>query len=298
MELRADGAAVAAPAKINATLDVLGRRPDGYHELRSVVLPLALHDDVSVSLAGDPGISVEIVPDGVDCSKIGPPEDNLCAKAARAFFRRFGAGAGDPSLAIRVVKRIPLGGGMGGGSADAAAVLRALAALVPRRGWSESIPLSSLAETGAEVGSDVPALVFGGAVLMEGRGERVSRAAGFDRPVDLLLANPGTHVSTAAVFRALDAAGIPRERRRSPSRLFGAALSNDLEEVVFGLYPEVADVAARLKRAGAEDVLMTGSGATVFATAESPAAAAALAAALPAGCWRAVTRTAPAQVAE
>lgn len=293
MEPCADGVAVAAHAKINATLDVLGRRPDGYHELRSVVLPLALHDDVVVAPGERPGISVETVPDGVDCSMIGPPETNLCAKAVRAFFRRFGADAAvEPSLAIRVVKRIPLGGGMGGGSADAAAVLRALAATLPQEGGG-AIPLAALAEVGAEVGSDVPALVFGGAVLMEGRGERVSRAAGFDRPVDLLLANPGTHVSTAAVFHAIDAAGMPTARRRTPSRLFGVALSNDLEEVVFGLYPEVADIAARLKTAGAEDVLMTGSGATVFATAESPAAAAALAAALPAGCWRAVTRTLP-----
>ena len=300
---------VAAHAKINATLDLLGRRPDGYHALRSVVIPVALHDDVEVALlpgAGpapdaSPAIRVEIAADGVDCSRIGPPGDNLCAKAAAAFLRRFAAfaaAARGAALRIRVVKRIPLGGGLGGGSADAAATLVALAALA-----GGGIGRDDLVALAAEVGSDVPALVCGGAVLMEGRGEKVTPLPGLFAPFDLLLANPGVHVSTAAAFRAFD------ERALTPAPIsskivlsrncgrtlpgFAAMLSNGLEDAVFALHPEVARIAARLREAGAAGVSMTGSGATVFALAASREDAGALAGALPAGCWHAVSRTVP-----
>ena len=311
---------IEAHAKINVTLDVLGVRPDGYHDLSSVVMPVALHDDVVVSAiaggtsAAEPSVIVEVVPEGVDISRLGPPDRNLCVKAAQAYFKAMsatGAHRLPPRLDVRVVKRIPLGGGLGGGSADAAAVLAALDWMAARGAFGAGAkPLGEerLVAVAAEVGSDVPALFLGGATLMEGRGERVRRLPGVFGTFDILLANPGIHVSTPEAFRALDA--LPRDgemltkTRFSDNILtsrncgktlpgFAAMLSNGLEKAVFGLHPEIARLAARLRDAGARGVLMSGSGATVFALAASPSEANALAGVLPAGCWSAVSQTVP-----
>ena len=190
---------VEAYAKVNLTLEVLGLRSDGYHDLRSVVLPTTLAD------------TIELEPADAVSSDSGIPGD-LCVKAAEAL----GVGA-----RIRVSKRIPAGGGLGGGSADAAAVLVALNSLY---GLGHSP--AHLAEIGAEVGSDVPALVLAhclrAPVLMEGRGERVSPLPAM--PLDLALAFPGVHSSTREVFSRWRptpsaAATSPRSPPRSPTTL-------------------------------------------------------------------------------
>lgn len=320
-------ASLQANAKVNLTLDLLGLRRDGYHELRSVVAPVELHDDVSVfipdSAAGglpalpetwkggtpwsrvEPGVEgvpvifVATVPDGVDCSGIGPAADNLCAKAVRQFFRRLPPGSrfrrrAGP-VAVGIVKRIPLGGGLGGGSADAAATLRALNGLA----GVEALDGGTLAEVGADVGSDVPALLDGGVVLMEGRGERVTPLDVRFRPLAVLLANCGTHVSTGRAYaesdRCRDAgegcarAAFPNGPDVGIGELAGV-MRNDLEAPVFSLCPEVAETAKRLRDAGARAVMMSGSGATVLALAEDEAEAAAFAGALDGRWWRCVTR--------
>ena len=270
---------VEAYAKVNFTLDVYGTRPDGYHALRSVVMPISLADMLEIEATGDGSITSDT---GYD--------DDLCVKAARVLRSQIsnlksqisdigvqksdlGAKVG---VSIRVTKRIPAGGGLGGGSADAAAVLRALNEL-----WELELPLPELAEIGAQVGSDVPALVLGGAVLMEGRGERVSRIGSSieqsnnqnNRTINLVLVNPGVHSSTKDVYAMC---GAREKDAPSPTDAMIAALktgdlaqiaaatSNDLQAPAVKLHPEIADALTSLRTAGATGVTMSGSGSCVF----------------------------------
>ena len=152
---------VEANAKVNFTLEVFGRRTDGYHALRSVVMPISLSDTLDIEVSDDGEITSDA---GYD--------DDLCVKAARVLrnVRMFESSSVRMLGArISVKKRIPAGGGLGGGSADAAAVLRALNEL-----WGIGLSREALAEIGAQVGSDVPSLVFNAPVVMEGRGEKIS----------------------------------------------------------------------------------------------------------------------------
>jgi len=232
---------IEAHAKVNLTLKVLGVRPDGYHDLQSVVLPVPLHDDVILEPADD--VTVEMPGDL-------PPARNLAWTAAQALRRATGCAKG---VRIAIVKRIPAGAGLGGGSADAAAVLNGLNAL-----WGLGLPKGRLCEIAAEVGSDVPALVLGGPVLMEGRGERVtplaeSPLAGFPLPdlSRLVLRTPPVFVSTPEVFRAF----------REEDRGLGA---NDLQPAACRLHPEIAVALAALEGEGCTGVMMSGSGSSVF----------------------------------
>ena len=148
-------------AKVNLTLDVLGKRPDGYHDLQSVMQTISIRDDVELDI--DTG-----KPWTLSCSAEGIPEDdrNLAWKAAKVFCDKLGK---DPNgLSIRITKRIPSGAGLGGGSADAAAVLRAL-----NRFYDSPLSVFALAELGAQVGSDVPFCTLTGTAMVEGRGERL-----------------------------------------------------------------------------------------------------------------------------
>ena len=229
-----------AHAKINWTLQILGKRPDGYHELRSIVLPIALHDDITVR-KGE-GITV------AGCDGI-PLEKNLVYIAATALAKR--AGVVDPAAAITVKKRIPAGAGLGGGSADAAATIRALDAF-----WQLNLPDEILLEVAAGVGSDVPALLMGCPVMMEGRGERVRRLTAAElesvpKAEDIVLLTPPVFSSTAAVYR---------EHRHEDDGLG----RNDLESAALRLYPAIADALAELKARGLADVAMSGSGGAVY----------------------------------
>jgi len=236
---------VDAPAKVNFTLEVFGKRPDGYHALRSVVVPISLADM----------LDIETTDDGSITSDTGFSDD-LCVKSARALRNalpttnyqlpsRIGA-------RIRVTKRIPVGGGLGGGSADAAATLRALNEL-----WQLGRTPEELAEIGAAVGSDVPALVFAQhyrrPVLMEGRGEKVTLLYTYTSPLHLVLSNPGIPVSTPEVYRLC-----------TPRTEPAAGKVNDLQEPAVRRHPEIGEVLTALKAAGATDVMMSGSGATCF----------------------------------
>ena len=270
---------IEAYAKVNFTLEVLGVRSDGYHALRSVVVPVSLSDTLEIaeaeSLSTDTGYA-----------------DDLILKAARALDAS-APGARPRGASFRVAKRIPAGGGLGGGSADAAAALIALNAM-----WDLGCTRERLAEIGALVGSDVPALVLahppcaadrvparGGAVLMEGRGEKVSPlfpAAGALAAYDLVLANPGVHASTPGVFgrcpsrpadapSALDAM-VAALRTGEVGRI-ASALANDMEGAALALYPAIGRAFAALESAGLRSPRMSGSGATAYALAQSRAAA-------------------------
>ena len=239
---------IEALAKINLTLEVFGLRPDGYHGLRSVVMPISLGDELEIedalALTSDTGYS-----------------DDLCLKAAKVLEPTRGA-------AIHVEKHIPAGGGLGGGSADAAATLLALNDV-----WGLMHTRAELVELAAQVGSDVPALVHGGAVVMEGRGEKV-RPLETVRPFDLVLVNPGVHTSTAAVYReatsrteidSLVLGNMLSALAAGDRARIAAALQNDLTAPAVRLHPEIGALLAELR--ATEEVLgasMTGSGSTVF----------------------------------
>ena len=235
---------IAAHAKINLTLEVLGTRPDGYHDLRSIVAAIPLHDDVELLDAPPGEVTAEMTGDGMEVPFV-PNEKNLAVRAARALIAATGTARG---VHIRIVKRIPAGAGLGGGSADAAAVLNGLYDL-----WDLGLPKERLCDIGATVGSDVPALVLGGVVLMEGRGERVKRIDGFELPPfeRFVLRVPGVHASTPAVyaeFREEDCGKGP----------------NDLQPAACRLYPKIAEVVAQMEDEGLENVRMSGSGSAVF----------------------------------
>ena len=249
-------------AKVNLSLEVYAKRPDGYHDLRSVVLPVALSDTVDVEVRGD----------GLVTTDTAYGENDLAVKAALAL-RESASVSASRGADIRIRKRIFAGGGLGGGSADAAAVLRALNVL-----WGAGMPVEELAAVGARVGSDVPALVlaqhFLRPVLMEGRGEKVAVAGldvlqGFGIGDSMVLANPGVHSSTAEVY----ARCVPRRGRP-------AGPVNDLQEAACAMHPGIAAALSALSAAGASGVMMSGSGATVFGFAESECEAAKIAAAM------------------
>lgn len=238
---------VEAFAKVNLSIEVLGRRPDGYHEIRSVVLPISLSDTLTLSDAAE-GVFVSDSPYG---------ESDLAVRAAKAL----AAGVVRRGVSISVVKRIPEGGGLGGGSADAAATLLALNEM-----WNLVKTPVELAMIGSSVGSDVPSLVlaqhFRRPVMMEGRGERV-RVLGDEEIAALgigtfvVLANPGIKSSTAEVYA-----------RCRPETYAGLWRVNDLQKPACELHPEIATLVDALSSAGAYRAMMSGSGATVFGFAE------------------------------
>lgn len=249
---RAATMTVQANAKVNLTLEVYAKRSDGYHALRSLVAPISLADTLEIERTGDGQIT----------SDTGFSDD-LCVKAAQVLCAlRSGPCASDEGVRIHVEKRIPVGGGLGGGSADAAATLRALNVL-----WQLGKASEELAEIGAAVGSDVPALVlaqhYRRTVLMEGRGEKVSLCPRTDvSAMHLVLANPGLSVSTAEIYRLC-------EPRTTPA----ADFVNDLQGPAVRRHPEIACTLEALSAAGATNVMMSGSGATCFGFVSDAAAA-------------------------
>ncbi len=252
-----DRVALSSPSKINLFLEVLGRRDDGYHEIRSIVVLTELCDTVILERR-DHGISVSSSDPQVPA---GP--DNLCHRAAELLLRRCGVDAG---LRIRIEKRIPIAGGMGGGSSNAAATLWGLNLLLDLA-W----PREELMCLGAEVGSDVPLFFCKSAAYVSGRGERVEELAAL-APRWLVIANPGIEISAASVYRRLRLP-LTSEKASIKIRVLvasgqeEAALSrcfNRLEEVVLDAYPAVAALKRNLSLLGASPVLVSGSGSTVF----------------------------------
>lgn len=283
---------VEAPAKINLTLELLGTRPDGYHELRSVVLPISLCERVEASPREDGRITCSTTLDGVPFFDMGsvPPGANLAEKAARALRERTRCALGAD---LRMVKRVPVGAGLGGGSADAAGALHAL-----NRLWGLGLSAEELAEIGATFASDVPAMALGGAVLMEGRGERVRRLAMPDDapPIWFVLAFCGEPISTREVYGTCpDVAEAPEGTTaamaaavaRGDAEAVARNVFNGLQATVFARHPRTAAIAAALSDAGALATLLSGSGGTVYGIARDEAHARVIAEALPADLWHA-----------
>ena len=233
-----------APAKLNLTLSITGRRPDGYHLLESVFRFIDLADTIELAVRDDGLIVHETPIPGVE------PEADLTVRAARLLQAASGTALG---ASIRVHKRIPMGGGLGGGSSDAATVLMALNHL-----WRTGLSRQALQDLGLQLGADVPVFVFGQAAFATGVGEELTPC---DVPdVWYVVLDPGVHVPTAKIF------SHERLTRNSPLSIMRTLLTtqrkNDMQSVVCEMFPEVAECLKKLSRYGS--ALMTGSGGCVF----------------------------------
>ena len=249
-----------AYAKVNLTLDVLGKREDGYHDLKSVMQTISLRDDIEIDVGtGKPWV--------LRCDKEGIPcdERNLAWKAAKVYCD---AMKKDPEgLEIRITKRIPSEAGLGGGSADAAAVLRAL-----NNHYGNPLSILALAELGAQVGSDVPFCVVGGTVMCEGRGERLRKLP--DMPDCIfVVVKPDFSISTPALYRRIDEKIIANrpDRQAMESALLAGDLSkvaqnlcNVFDPVVTEEHLELNYLKSIFYSYGAVGYQMTGSGSAVY----------------------------------
>ena len=245
MERSAQEPAFPAPAKLNLDLRITGRRADGYHELESIFTLIDLQDTLYIEPRGDGRIVLHTpLPDV-------PPEQDLCVRAARALQNFSGCLKGAD---IRVEKRIPTGGGLGGGSSDAATVLMAL-----NRLWDLNLPSDTLQKIGLTLGADVPFFLFGQSAFARGIGEILT-------PLPLppqwyVLVRPNVHVATPAVFAHPD---LPRNSAPCATPSFAALqpFRNDMQAVVLAQYPPVGAVFRLLQDYGSPR--MTGSGACLF----------------------------------
>jgi len=245
-----------APAKLNLFLHITGRRPDGYHSLQTVFQFLDYSDELAFDVTGDRRVSRPAAIPGV------PEDADLCVRAARSLQTVAGVGRG---AIIHVVKRIPQGGGLGGGSSDAATTLLAL-----NRLWNLGLPLADLTALALKLGADVPVFVQGHAAWGEGIGEALAPIS-LAEPWYVVLAPP-VHVSTQAVFAKFDrdaAAQLTRYSQPITIRDFHAGRArNDLEPVVRRLYPQVDKALTWLGKFG--DARMTGSGSCVYLATTGP----------------------------
>ena len=250
-----------AYAKLNLTLDVLGKREDGYHDLQSVMQTISVRDDVEIDIGtGKPWKLL--------CDKEGIPTDesNLAWKAAKVYCDALHKDPG--GIEIRITKRIPSGAGMGGGSADAAAVLRAL-----NDHYGNPLSLFALAELGAEVGSDVPFCILCGTAMVEGRGERVRKLP--DMPDCIfVIVKPEFSVSTPELYKKIDEVAIakrPDNKAMESALLAGDLLKvshnlcNVFDPVVTDAHLELNYIKSLMHQYGAVGYQMTGSGSAVFA---------------------------------
>ena len=250
--------AIRAHAKINLDLRVLGTRADGFHELRTVFQALALHDTIRCIPRDGPF--------AIECATAGVPldETNLIWRAAQTLWRALRRSGPVRDVAVQLEKQIPLEAGLGGGSADAAATLMALAAL-----WRVPVRPSQLTDVAAHIGSDVPFFLAGGTALGLGRGEEVYPLADLPRHWIVLLI-PGFGVSTSEAYGWYDAEPELSRAPREPQHVPGpwpsraAQMINDLEAPIAAHHPEIDHMKAALKRSGALAAAMSGSGSTVF----------------------------------
>lgn len=252
-----------APAKLNLSLQVFGKRPDGYHHVRSIMVPVSLYDEVTVEEA-PAGISVE-------CDAPGVPTDaaNSCHKAAALFLAWAGTPAG---VRIRIRKSIPAESGLGGGSSDAAATLKGLIALTGKHPPREALPAMAV-----RVGADVPFFLPGGASLVEGFGERLTPLP-WNVPFFAVIVRPAFGLSTREGYARLGRGpGDPPPCGWVPSfRTFpevAAVVRNDFEAAWGSSHPEIASIRRELLSAGAAAAGLSGSGSAVFGLFPSEGAA-------------------------
>jgi 4-diphosphocytidyl-2-C-methyl-D-erythritol kinase len=252
-------------AKINLSLRVLGRRADGYHEIRTVFQTITLSDRLTLRARDDSRLELDC-----DAADVPADDSNLILRAANLLRARFHLARG---ASIKLAKSIPVGGGLGGGSSNAAVALAALARL-----WEIETTRDELSALGSLLGADVPFFFTGGTALGAGRGTEIAPLA--DAPAaSLLVVAPRVKISTAEAYKSLNAPALTKEI--APANLLvsrpeadfsdplPAALANDFAPVVYRLHPEVARARDALVEAGARGALLSGSGSSVFGVFES-----------------------------
>lgn len=280
---------IQSPAKVNLTLDVVGRRSDGYHFIESVMQAIDLSDFVTLTPVSDE-VGVQLVGNGVNADGVPTDESNLAHRAVHALRSAVIAGrvadavieraAAIPHLSIHIDKRIPVAAGLGGGSANAAAALIGANEL-----WGLGLDTAQLADIGVQLGADIPFCLLGGTAVARGIGEQLTPVAETP-PLSGVVVTPDFSVSTADVYRLYDewsgahagsaAEDVARQRTEAmvaalmarDVRAVASLLHNALEPVTTRLHPEVGQLREQLLHAGAVGVTMCGSGPSVFGLAE------------------------------
>lgn len=257
-----------ALAKINLGLDVLGRRENGYHDVRMVMQSIYLYDEVKIAKKPEPGI--ELV---TNLTYLPVGEGNIAYKAAALLMEEFGIETG---VKITLKKHIPVAAGLAGGSSNAAAVLFGM-----NRLFGLKLSQQELMDRGVKLGADVPYCIMRGTVLAEGIGEELSVLPAMPK-CTVLIAKPAAGVSTKAVYEALDASeiaahpdidGIIEGLKQGSIKKVAASMGNVLEDVTIPMHPVIEEIKNEMKAAGALNAMMSGSGPTVFGLFETRAAA-------------------------
>ena len=268
---------IPAFAKVNLRLDILGKRPDNYHELRTIFQTISLHDELRLRASKNSAISLTI--QGNDTLSLEPVRKNLVYAAVDALRRELGIRSG---VEIGLRKNIPAGRGLGGGSSDAAAALRGYLRLT-----RSTIPDGKLIEIAASLGADVPFFLLGGRALGIGRGDEIYPLPDIPRLTLLVVSPHDVHVPTPDAYRWLRAPALTKNRAASKLWKFcslcwslpavaGAheiGLSNDFEGPVFQRHPQLAGIKRALLQRGATEASLAGSGSAVFGVFPSPALA-------------------------
>lgn len=255
---------IKANAKINLTLDILGKRDDGYHEVCMVMQSINLHDTLEINKIAEANIILH-----GDVAGVVKPEDNLVYKAAKLFIDTYNIKSG---VEIKLIKKIPVAAGLAGGSTDAAAVLRGLNQL-----FNLSLTEKQLCSLGAKLGSDIPFCIQGGTMLATGRGEILESIATMPK-TNVILIKPKIGVSTAWVYKNYHKVEdkvihpntekmIEALRLQNRQNIYDN-LKNVLEYVTIPQYPEIDKIKQALIKFGAKVAMMSGSGPTVFAFAD------------------------------
>lgn len=252
---------ITANAKINLTLDITGVRPDGFHSLRSVMVPITLCDELFFEKSDAFAFDCNI--------KSLANADNLCVRAANAFFAKTGI---TPSVSITLIKRIPFPAGLGGGSADAAAVLRGL-----NEFYANPLEDNALFAIAESLGSDISLCLLGKPALCEGRGELLTPLCGVPK-MNIVVAIGNGRLSTPDVYRRYDAMGLAVRNdtdafmsalEKGDNRALVASLGNAFEPVADVLCPETKQLRGILSELGAVNARLSGSGPSVFGVFES-----------------------------
>jgi 4-diphosphocytidyl-2-C-methyl-D-erythritol kinase len=268
---------IPAFAKVNLRLDILGKRPDTYHELRTIFQTISLHDELRLRASKSSGICLNI--QGSKSLSLEPARKNLVYAAVDALQRELKIRAG---VEIDLHKKIPAGRGLGGGSSDAAAALRGYLRLTRR-----TIPVPRLMEIAASLGADVPFFLFGGRALGIGRGDEIYPLPDIPKLALLVVSPSDIHVPTPDAYRWLKAPSLTKNRATSKLWKFcalcwslpavagaqGSGLSNDFERPVFQRHPRLAQIKRALLQRGAAVSSLAGSGSAVFGVFPSPALA-------------------------
>ncbi len=250
---------IKAFAKVNTYLKILSKRPDGFHDIDTIMQNISLCDEISVA-ESDNGISI-----GSDDPSIPSGEGNICHKTARHMLGI----SGRRGVTVKIEKKIPSGAGLGGGSSDAAAVIRALDLL-----WDLSLDKNAMMRIAADIGSDVPFFIEGGRARCRGRGEVVEKLSDIDEQY-LVLIKPEESVPTKWAYEEFDKLSSKPDYKCFGSKEGGMVCSqnpqthyeNDFERVILPKYPVIKKAKDLLTSAGADTALMTGSGSAVFGVA-------------------------------